>query len=267
MGHVLDRAVLHPVTTHAEARAITGDDPWVRWALPSDPPRQMWRTEDALVVFRRGRRGRNLVVIPLPRAADPEAAVERTLALIGSTWRLADTEGMGVTVPRPYLGALERQLPVAAGGDWEWMWTRDQPPRQRAEDALVELDDSADAEEIEQLSQAHSPTAEGDPGTGLSEVWLGLRDRTGGLIAAGAMQRLPSGVPYLAGIVVHTDHRRKGLGAAVTAGLTRIGLADRDVCALSMYSDNPAARRTYERLGYRTAWAWASRMLMPAPSL
>ncbi|HLS25718.1 MAG TPA: GNAT family N-acetyltransferase [Beutenbergiaceae bacterium] len=247
--------------THAEALSLTRNDPWVRWALPSDPPREMWRTAVSFVVMRRGRRRRNLVVIPLPGAAEPEAAVEETLALIRAGCPLEEMAGWGLTVPQPYLGALERQFPIGAAGDWEWMWTQEAPAPQPGESELIGLDDSADAPEITDLSQAHSPTAEGEPGAGVSEVWLGVRDGSGVLIAAGAMQRLPSGVPYLAGIVVHADHRGKGWGTAVSAGLTRIGLADSDVCTLSMYSDNPAARRTYERLGYRTAWAWASRTL------
>src|SRR5699024_6290076 len=115
---------------------------------------------------------------------------------------------------------------------WEWMWTQQAPPPLIAEARLLRLDDVADATEILDFSAAHSPTAEGEPGTGLSEVWIGARDEAGRLIAAGAMQRLPSGVPYLAGIVVHTAHRGQGLGTAVTAALTRAGLDDAGVCAL-----------------------------------
>lgn len=256
--------VLEPVPTLAQALAISADDPWVRWSLPTDPPPRMWRGEHALAVERRGGRRHSLTIIPLPDAPDPEAAVEAVLARAVATDLIGELGVLGVSVPQPYLGALERQLPVHGGGDWAWLWTQQSPMPLAAEARLLHLDDVADAAEILDLSTEHSPTAEGEPGTGQSEVWLGARDESGALIAAGAMQRLPSGVPYLAGIVVHTAHRGQGLGTAVTAALTGVGLDDAGVCALSMYSDNPAAARTYHRLGYRTAWAWASRSLVPA---
>lgn len=58
-------------------------------------------------------------------------------------------------------------------------------------------------------------------------------------------------------------HRGQGLGVAVTAGLTRRGIAGSGVCTLGMYSDNDLARRLYTHLGYRTAYAWCSRRLLP----
>lgn len=55
--------------------------------------------------------------------------------------------------------------------------------------------------------------------------------------------------------------RGRGLGRAVTAGLTRWAIARHGVCTLGMYSDNPPARALYLGLGYRTAYAWHSRRL------
>lgn len=263
MHHPALTTRLHPVPSHADAVAITGTDPWVRWALPADPPPQMWRGEHALAVERRGGRRHSLTIIPLPGAPDPPAAVGAVIAAVVANGLLADLQVLGITVPQGHLDVLEQHLPVHGGGDWAWLWTRQVPQFQPAEAQLVHLDDHADATELTEFSAAHSPTAEGEPGTGRSELWIGARDETGALIAAGAMQRLPSGVPYLAGIVVHTAHRGYGLGSSVTAALTRAGLAQARVCALSMYSDNPAAARTYHRLGYRTAWRWASRSLTP----
>ncbi|MGC0251690.1 GNAT family N-acetyltransferase [Pseudactinotalea sp. Z1748] len=258
---MLDSAVLEPVGSHSHALAISGGDPWVRWSLPSDPAPRMWRSEFALAVEREGGRRHSLTVIPLPGAPDPEAAVEGVIAEAVHSGLVGELGVLGISVPQAHIGALERQVRVDGGGDWEWMWTLTAPAPLAVEADLLHLDDTDDAAEILQLSTDHSPTAEGEPGTGLSEVWIGARAPEGALIAAGAMQRLPSGVPYLAGIVVHTAHRGRGLGAAVTAALTRVGLDEAGVCTLSMYSDNPVARRAYHRLSYRTAWAWASRSL------
>ncbi len=69
--------------------------------------------------------------------------------------------------------------------------------------------------------------------------------------------RTPSaapGCPHLASIVTHGDHRGSGLGAAVTAWLTRRLLdAGSGVVTLGMYSDNDGARRVYRRLGFACA--------------
>ena len=98
------------------------------------------------------------------------------------------------------------------------------------------------------------------PGTGVTERWLGVRV-AGTIVAAGALHRTGAGAPHLTGIVTHPDARGRGYGAAVTAALTRVALADSGVCTLGMYAGNDVARRLYERLGYRTAYGWASRAL------
>lgn len=254
--------VLHPVTDHAQALNFTHGDPWVRWGTPVDPPWRMWRTEHALVAERRGGRRHSLAVIPVPTAPDDHDAVGSAIDAAMQADLFGDLGTPSISVPQHVLGAATQRLSLGDGGNWDWMWTVDQPRPLPAEAALVELDDTADADDLRGLAQNHSPTGEGDPGSGVSERWVGLRDESGDLIAAGSMQRLASGTPHLAGIVVHADHRGRGLGSAVTAALTRIGLADSGVCTLGMYSDNVAARRAYYGLGYATAWAWASRMLI-----
>ncbi len=255
-------AVLEPVTSHAHALDLSGGDPWVRWNIPVQPSWRMWRSEHALAVERMGRR-HSLTIIPLPAASDPDEAVAELATQASRDGIIAEYGIAGLSVPQASLGAVQSVLDLHPGGDWDWMWTTTTPVNIPGADRVVELDDVADAEEIAALSAHHSPTSEGEPGTGVSERWVGVRDLGGDLTAAGAMQRLGSGIPHLAGIVVHSDHRGTGLGLAVTAGLTEIGLADSGVCTLGMYSDNGAARRTYERCGYATAWAWASRRLHP----
>jgi len=99
--------------------------------------------------------------------------------------------------------------------------------------------------------------------------WAGVR-RSGRLLGAGALCSAPSGTPHLRAIVTHPDHRGTGLGAAVTAFLTREGLRDSPVVTLGMYSDNDAARRLYHRLGYTTSHRWLSspaRLVDPAADL
>lgn len=166
-----------------------------------------------------------------------------------------------ISLPQSYADQLAQTFELGPGGEWDWMWTDREPPTVPREDDLVVLDDTEDAEEIAQLSAVHSPTGEGDPGTGRTRLWLGLREEGGALVAVGAQQALETGVPHLAGIVTHAAHRGRGLATAVTAGLTREAVGRVGVCTLGMYSANPPARAVYLGLGYRTAYAWHSRAL------
>ena len=167
-----------------------------------------------------------------------------------------------ISVPRNDLGLVTERCVIRAGGDWEWMWTGVAPPLQPGEDCLVALDDAADAEEIRRLAAAENPRFEGHPGTGESEVWLGIRDDAGDLLACGAVHRLASGAAHLAGVLVAVRARRAGLGRAVSAALTRWAVDREGVCTLWMYADNDPARRLYHSLGYRTDKEWSSRVLV-----
>lgn len=68
-------------------------------------------------------------------------------------------------------------------------------------------------------------------------------------MACGA-DRSQSDVGFLAGLTVAPDQRGRGLGAALTAGMTRALLARHDTVALGVYTDNVGAARLYRRLGF-----------------
>ncbi len=156
------------------------------------------------------------------------------------------------------------QLPegwASAGvGEWDYMWTEEEPPDPPAGPVsdglagpdLVELDDAADAGTIEAFGRAHNPAFEGFPGWGYAQLWLGAYHQ-GALVAVGALHTLGSGVPHLAGIVTHGARRGQGLGAALVRELTRRAIAVAGVSTLGVHHHNAAAIRLYRRLGYRTA--------------
>ena len=255
------------VASHAELLALTDHDPFVRWGIADPLPGRSLATEGAVAVERFGRRGRGLWVFPHSGGgASSMRALLRQLR--GPALEMGTT---GISVPQAYAGELAEAFDLGPGGEWDWMWTTQHPPASiPGEEHLVVLDDTRDAEEIAALSTVHSPRGEGDPGTGRTQLWLGLRSSAGThprlgpdgeLVAVGAMQSLESGAPHLAGIVTHVEHRGRGLGRAVTAGLTRAAITTYGVCTLGMYSDNPPARAIYVGLGYRTAYAWHSRRI------
>lgn len=249
------------VDDHAALLRITGDDPYLRWGVPDPLPAAALFVPGAVAVERHGRR-RGYWVWPLDDAPDPAAAVGSAVRALVAGGHLDGPDVAGLSIAQPYLTAAAGIVELADGGDWEWMWTVTAPSLEPGEDALVELSDSADAEEIAAMIARHNPRAWTDPGTGRTELWLGLRDERGELVVVGGMERLDTGVPHLAGILTSTGLRGRGLGRMVSAALTRRALELSPVCTLGMYSDNVPARAVYRRLGYRTAKAWSSRRLV-----
>ncbi|SBT39856.1 GNAT family N-acetyltransferase [Micromonospora narathiwatensis] len=92
------------------------------------------------------------------------------------------------------------------------------------------------------------PTTTSRPGDPRIVDWYGIHDGDR-LVACGA-DRSRGDVGFLAGLTVATDRRGRGLGAALTAGMTRALFARYDHVALGVYTDNVGAIRLYRRLGY-----------------
>ena len=174
-----------------------------------------------------------------------------------------------LTTDRGIWQALAPHFPgTDQGGEWDWMWTSDAPERDPQESDLEELDDTADAVELTELNRADSPTAESEPGTGLTELWIGARvpGPTGvRIVAAGALHRTPCGAPHLAGVVTAGTARGQGWGSAVVRTLTRRALTFpgpiTGISTLGLYADNDGARRLYHRVGYETSRTLSSRRL------
>nr|WP_240977320.1 GNAT family N-acetyltransferase [Knoellia sp. DB2414S] len=83
--------------------------------------------------------------------------------------------------------------------------------------------------------------------------WAALRDGDGRLLACGVTEPGNTAVPLIGGIVVDTTLRGRGLGAAMTAYLTRDGIDRTGASTLGVFADNDHARTLYERLGYATS--------------
>lgn len=170
-----------------------------------------------------------------------------------------------LSAPREHQHVVHRHLDLGErGGDWDWMWTRATPPPVPGEDRVVPLT-PADREEATAFLTAQSPRTHGQPFARPGQVWVGVRDARGVLVACGGSEPSGAGTPTLAGIAVAGHLRRTGLGAAVSAHLTRRAVDEVGACALGMFADNAAARRVYERLGFVTGMEWRSRWLTPPP--
>jgi ribosomal protein S18 acetylase RimI-like enzyme len=119
------------------------------------------------------------------------------------------------------------------------------PATSATEFVVLGPDDAAD---MLALAGAAGPGPFG-PRTSSLGIYLGVR-RAGQLIAMGGERfRLP-GFVELSGICVHPSARGTGLGAAITANLTRMVLERGDTPFLHVFPDNPAIA-LYARLGFR----------------
>jgi predicted GNAT family acetyltransferase len=121
----------------------------------------------------------------------------------------------------------------------------------------------SEGDDIQALLDASSPRHDAKVGAPEVIAWYGVRDDDDGRLVACAAHTEPvPGVPHLASIATRPAARGRGLGAAVTAAVTRAPLeAGRPVVTLGMYSDNAVARRLYHRLGYTCTHRWSSRRL------
>lgn len=260
---VTDSRGAQRIESRSRLLEITGQDPFIRYDVPDGTYDNAWAVGSA-VAFPRVRQSSNQLGITV---TGPRDEARRLLEFVAHEM---DLTGVGaISVDQELLHDLREvfvELPdrqLLTGGNWEWMWTHESPPRIPEEDLLTTLDDAADAPDVLALHEIGNPSAESRPGEGVSERWVGVRD-AGILVASAAMQRTSGGTPHLTGITVAPSHRGRRLGLAMTAALTRYAVESDGVCTLGMYSDNAVARRLYTGLGYQVAHAWASRRLVSA---
>lgn len=245
------------MNSSGDSRPVITDDPFIVGDLPPGAVEAGWRHGGALAVHRLPPMNRPLSMLLLGPLDDVYELVVRLL-------RDGELDGVrGVTTERHALDAVTAQLRSAGielghGGDWDWMWTTTPPIPRFGEQEIVELDDIADADEIRRFYANANPGAESQPGEGVAQLWLGVRDRAG-LVAAGSLHSTPAGYPHLTGIAVDPATRGRGLGMTLSAALTRRALERSSMSTLGMYADNDTARAVYTRLGYQVARAWSSR--------
>ncbi|WP_353953539.1 GNAT family N-acetyltransferase [Knoellia sp. S7-12] len=166
-----------------------------------------------------------------------------------------------VTAPRDSYAAVDGVLPVRGGNTWDWMWTVT-PSATLPAEARVEriLDDERDA--LVEFLRLHNPTTHATPFARPTQQWVVVRDDSGLLIGSGCSEPGNARIPLLGGITVDTAHRGRGLGAAITAYLTREAIERTGASSLGVFEDNPLARRLYERLGYRVGLSARTRFVM-----
>lgn len=226
-----------------EVRAVRPADLFVRHTTPTTSPIEGLAVGDAVGWIRNSRRTDRRWL----NAAGPA----RQVAALVRTARAADADIAGGSIPRASRDFLSVGDDLDRPNEWDWFVTADAPPLQPYEDRVAWAGDDVTSALVE-LLEVHSPRFSARPGDADVLRWCVLVDDDATLMAAAAHVEHVPGVAHLASIVTRTDARGRGLGAAVTAWVTRALLAEgHPVVTLGMYADNDDARRLYHRLGYR----------------
>ena len=237
----------------------TGDHPFVRWEV-SEELADTWWSAPGAVAFQRTRKAIRRTVNVLGDEVGVATLLDALPQIVDEV--APARKALSVSVPQHLEKLLRERYRVLEGGDWEWFHTTT-PPRADPSHALVRpIDDVARADEVRAFLQAHSPTADTEPGGG--ERWFAVEEpvtdgRPGGLVAVAAWGTTRAGAPHLSSVAVDAGRRGRGLGRTVVGALTRQAVAEAGVCTLAMYSHNDVARRLYLSLGYEQVCSWSSR--------
>ena len=138
-----------------------------------------------------------------------------------------------------------RSLRVA--GEFGWM--------DRAEPLDDEVSDAhwlaaEDEDDIAEVLAAGNPGSYAQPGDAAVDRWAGVRDDHGRLIAVAALAWSSPRVGFIAGVTVRPDVRGNGLSARVCRLVAGEAIRERGAVALMVDDPNPAAVRTYDKLGF-----------------
>ena len=220
------------------------DDPFVRRQVSASSFTTAWVAGEAAVVAAPSRR--NLGPGAAYTCVGPAADLDPLLASVAE---VAPAPAR-VSVDKHSFGALPWRVPSCHV--WDWMLCDTPPPP-----PLLEVVEVADPAEVGAVLDAGNPDSFARPGDPDVETWLGAYD-DGVLGAVGALTRVGDSTGHLRGITTRPDHRGRGLGAAVSAALTRRAMAPTGVATLGVYVDNDPALGIYRRLGYRTVHTFAS---------
>ena len=232
------------LTSAAEVLLATDHDPYVRGSL-RNPQVTGWTGHGAVAWRATDAEERVGYLMTL---GEPPAVAALIADLLGEI-----PHSTRVTMPRGTPPLLPAWVAVD-GTDWEFWWVDAPMAVQRREPEVVDVS----AEEVAPLLAVASPTASALPGDPAVRRWVGVRGPHG-LLACAADTSGATGVGHLSSIATHPDARGQGLGAAVTAALTRQLFEDGcDLVTLGMYATNEAGFGLYRHLGMHNDHSFTS---------
>ncbi|WP_168207459.1 GNAT family N-acetyltransferase [Microlunatus elymi] len=226
---------------------LSGDDLLCRWAAQGlDGRSRGWATDD----------GAGIAIATPALATKDRIAVHGSLAGAASLLPLVMAE-VGDSF-RPFgerrlirglsdMVELDDARGLRVAGEFGWM-DRADPLDDEVSDAhwLHPEDDAA----IDELIAAGNPDSYAKPGDSAVERWAGIRDDHDRLIAVAALAWSAPDIGFIAGVTVHPDVRGNGLSERVCRLIAGESLRERGAVGLMVDEPNPAAVRTYRKLGF-----------------
>ena len=229
-----------------EVLAATGRDPFVRNTIrPEEFGTVGWRCGAAVVwtgVDAEERR-------PYLQALGPADAVGAALEVAAGEIPAGVRQGTGevpLTVPAPVAGALGDRLRVG----FHWLFRTAEAPPEPVSGVEVTLLPPAGDERVRRLLERSAEVTSAVPGDPGVRRWAVVAEG-GDVLACAADTSGAAGIGHMGGVAVAPEARRRGLGAAVVAWLTRdLLLGGCDVVAVGVLAHERGAQRLYDRLGY-----------------
>ncbi|MEW2539989.1 GNAT family N-acetyltransferase [Micromonospora chalcea] len=219
--------------------AAAGDHPYARHALRRDQAVRGWRHGGAV----------GWLLPPGEWSAGGAVGAPGPAIDVFAAHRADGTlrAGQSINLPHADPDEVAARLPVARLIEWDFLWTTAPPPHQPEQERVERLT-AADRPALTALIEEAFPSTTSRPGEPGIVDWYGIRDGDR-LLACGA-DRSRADIGFLAGLTVAPGLRGRGLGAALTAGMTDALFARYDTVALGVYPDNLGAIRLYRRLGF-----------------
>jgi GNAT superfamily N-acetyltransferase len=248
---------MRAIDDHDELVALCGGDTLCRWVAQGlDGRGRAWASADgrALAVAGPGVSRRDRIAVSGP-AASVVPLVREVLHEVGPTYRpLGDP---------PLIDAIAGAVPgLVTGKAFGWMERTAAGPPGDAGRGARWLRDADLPEAAALLEGTGSDAMPGVPGV---ERWAGVRDDEGRLVALAALGWSAPSVGLVAGVAVHPDARRRGLGRAVCGFVIAEALRRYGCAALMVDAGNEAAIGLYRGLGMShrpTLAAYAERPFM-----
>ncbi|MCG5444737.1 GNAT family N-acetyltransferase [Micromonospora sp. NIE79] len=223
----------------AAVLAVTGQHPFVRHMLWRGVPARAYQRDDAVLWLLPPEH------VPAGGAIGPAGTALEICVALAADGVLST--GQALHLPRLECGVVSQRLAVVEHADWDFHWTGTAPPVQPDEERVVRLTE-ADHPALAALIDKAFPSSTSRPGDPRVVDWYGIW--AGGRLVACGADRSRGDIGFLAGLTVGPEQRGQGLGAALTAGMTRALLARFDTVGLGVYPSNVGAVRLYRRLGF-----------------
>jgi GNAT superfamily N-acetyltransferase len=151
--------------------------------------------------------------------------------------------------------------------NWDWFWTGLHAPERDQPEVTIDWVDESVYDDLRAVLHAASDWRSVEPGEERAERWAALR-HDDEIVSCLAVTRSGRGTPNLASVATHPDQRGRGFARDVTAWTTNRLLDEGSpVVTLGMYSDNDAARKVYDALGYTVGHEFRSGHLRSSQDL